>query len=222
MPLTPPVKTSPLQNPPIVLSLCDRTANMVQPWREAGYRCICVDIQHPPGVTVRDGIEFVGADARTYLPPLGEYAMAFAFPPCTHLAVSGARWFTSKGLSALHEAIGLVEAVRRLCAWTEAPYCIENPVSTLSTYWRKPDHAFDPCDYGGYLTPPGNAYTKKTCLWTGNGFVMPPPLRVEPVLGSKMQRIPPSPQRGDLRSETPMGFANAVFQANHSPAVKSV
>lgn len=92
-----------------------------------------------------------------------------------------------------------------------APYLIENPVSTVATYWRKPDHQFDPCDYGGYLDPAGDYYTKKTCLWTGNGFVMPPPKRVEPTEGS---RLPATHDRAGVRSATPCGFAQAVFEAN--------
>jgi hypothetical protein len=187
---------------------------MVNPWRDAGYRCICLDIQHPHGVTVEDGIEFVGEDVRTYLPPLGKYKIVFGFPPCTHLAVSGARWFASKGLSALHEVIGIVEATRKIYEWAGVPYIIENPVSTLSTYWRKPDHIFNPFEYGGYLTPPGDAYNKRTCLWVGNGFILPTPKPVEPTEGSKMHLLPPSPERSDLRSETPMGFAIATFEAN--------
>ena len=102
----------------------------------------------------------------------------------------------------------------RLAEWTGAPYLIENPVSTVSTYWRAPDHTFDPCDYGGYLIPPGDAYTKKTCLWTGNGFVMPEPKRVRPTEGSRMHRLPPSEERANARSATPKGFARAVFLAN--------
>ena len=58
------------------------------------------------------------------------------------------------------------------------------------------------------------AYTKKTCLWTGNGFVMPPARRVEPSGPSPIHMMPPSPERGDLRSMTPEGFALAVFEAN--------
>src|SRR5437660_6175840 len=92
---------------------------------------------------------------------------------------------------------------------------IENPVSTVSTYWRKPDYSFDPCEYGGYLNPPGDAYTKKTCLWTGNGFVMPQIKQVAPWEGSRMHRLPFSRHRAILRSATPSGFANAVFQANY-------
>lgn len=197
----------------IALSLCDYTGNILKPWADAGYRCIAVDIKHS-GVNIRDGIEYVEADVREYLPPLGNYAICFAFPPCTHLASSGARWFKQKGLKALKEAIELVEAVRRIAEWAEAPYCIENPVGTLSTYWRKPDFKFNPCDYGGYLDPPVDAYTKATCLWTGNGFVMPEPKPIEPIEGSKMHLLPPSKDRADLRSVTPMGFSRAVFEAN--------
>lgn len=197
----------------IVLSLCDKSGNMLKDWAQAGYRCIAVDIQHS-GSHTENGIEYVGADVLRYLPPRAKYKMAFAFPPCTHVAVSGARWFGDKGLGALAEAIVLVEACRRILEWTDAPYCIENPVSTLSTYWRKPNFMFDPCDYGGYLFPEGDNYTKKTCLWTGNGFIMPEKKPVAPTLGSKMHLLPPSEDRADLRSVTPEGFARAVYEAN--------
>ena len=115
------------------------------------------------------------------------------------------------------------------------PYAIENPVSVISSEWRKPDHMFQPCDFGGYLPeddtspypdiiPARDAYTKKTCLWTGNGFVMPAKRPVDPVkyqdrnglnysalhwkLGGKSLRTK------NIRSATPRGFAQAVFAAN--------
>jgi hypothetical protein len=179
--------------------------------RKSGY---CVDIQHPAGEYREGNIVRVGADVQEWLPPFGPIKILFAFPPCTHVAVSGARWFQDKGLGGLIESLELFEAAVRIAEWTKAPYMIENPVSTVSTYWRKPDYTFDPCDYGGYLSPPGDAYTKKTCLWTGNGFVMPKPRRVVPAEGSRMHRLPPSKYRAGLRSETPRGFARAVFEAN--------
>lgn len=201
----------------IVISLFDLTGHMVEPWAEAGYTCYCVDLQHPPGETRDGNIIRVGADIREWLPPFTRVAILFAFPPCTHVAASGARWFKDKGLGHLIEALECFDASVRLAEWTRAPYLIENPVSTVSTYWRTPDHRFDPCDYGGYLNPPGDAYTKQTCLWTGNGFVMPPPKRVVPRDGSRMLRLPPSRDRANLRSVTPRGFARAVFEANHQP-----
>lgn len=206
----------------VVLSLCDHSGVMVQPWLDAGYEAITVDILHPAGETVDGGWTKVGADIRTYLPPRTDYAAVFAFPPCTHLAVSGARWFKEKGLGALIEGLELVEACRRICEWSGASWALENPVSTLATYWRKPDHIFDPCDYGGYLSPIGDAYTKKTCLWSGGGFQMPATARVHPDEGSKMHLLSPSDDRAQLRSVTPAGFARAVFLANAPQTVVAV
>ena len=198
----------------IVLSLCDRTGVMVQPWLDAGYECWIVDAQHPEGEHRDGNLVRVGADVTAWLPPRSDYRITFAFPPCTNLAVSGAAWFKSKGLAGLAAGIEVVEACRRIAEWTDAPWCLENPVGTLSTYWREPDHAFDPCDFGGYLTPAGDEYTKRTHLWTGGGFVMPAPRRVHPRFGSLMHTYGPSPDRGDKRSVTPGGFARAVFEAN--------
>lgn len=196
-----------------VLSLCDRTGNMVKPWLEAGHRCLTVDLQsaegrHPLRTHFKMDVQEFGAS--NYKP-----AIVFGFPPCTHLASSGARWFKDKGLSKLIEALQIVEAVRSICEQSGAPYMIENPVGTLATYWREPDHQFHPVHYAGYAPDPSaDEYTKKTCLWTGNGFVMPDRKPGEPTMGSLMHRLPPSDDRADLRSATPLGFAYAVFNAN--------
>lgn len=200
---------------PIVLSLCDYTGVMVEPWAEAGYECWIVDIQHKAGVVrTKAGITRVGADILSYLPPRREYAAVFGFPPCTNFAVSGARWFKEKGLSGLSSAAALVERTAEICAWSGAPWMIENPIGTLSTYWRDPDYRFDPCDFGGYDGGEDDTYTKRTCLWTSPDFVMPEPKRIEPTEGSRMHFIPPGPDRANLRSATPRGFARAVFEAN--------
>jgi len=193
----------------IMLSLFDHSGVMAEPWAEAGYECYCVDIQNDNS-TANVGlgrIHKVCADIEHWIPPQGDIRFVAAFPPCTDLAVSGARWFQLKGLRALSKAIALFARSQEIVEAIGAPYLIENPVSTISTYWRKPDYTFDPCDYG-------DPYTKKTCLWTGNGFVMPPKTPVEPVEGSKMHLLPPSPERANLRSVTPQGFARAVFNAN--------
>lgn len=206
----------------VVLSLCDRSSVMVAPWIENGYTAICVDLQHEPGwKQVKDGLWLVGANIKTFLPPRADYVAAFAFPPCTNLAVSGARWFREKGLRGLIEGLELVERCRELLEWCDCPWLLENPVSTISSYWRKPDHSFDPCDYGGYLTPPGDKYTKRTCLWVGGGFRMPPLKSVEPVDGSRMHTLPPTKDRADIRSQTPEGFARAVFECNGKKPVPS-
>lgn len=191
----------------IALFLCDESGIMAKPWVEAGYECWLVDLQHPKGVH-RDGLVVrVGADILNWLPPRADYVFACGFPECTDMAVSGARWFTKKGLRALSQAIDLFGRCVEICEWTGAPHFNENPVSVIATHYRKPDYTFDPCDYG-------DPYTKKTCLWTGGGFVMPAKNRVEPTQGSKMHLLPPSEDRKILRSKTPEGFARAVFEAN--------
>jgi hypothetical protein len=206
--------------PGTVVSFCDRTGKMVRPWREAGYRAITVDLQSAamellPGLRhhVIADVRAVGADAirRKAVTPI---VAVFAFPPCTNLAVSGARWFQSKGLGGLIEGLEIVNACRELCEALGAPWMLENPVSTLATYWRKPDHIFHPWQFTG-LEPADN-YTKKTCLWTGGGFVMPEPCPAadlsEP--DNRIHFASPGDDRSDFRSATPMGFARAVFQAN--------
>jgi hypothetical protein len=209
----------------IVLSLCDRTGVMVGPWLAAGYRCTIVDVQHTEGFATDGLLTKLGADVREIEDwmHLTDIAAVFAFPPCTHMAVSGARWFKSKGLKLAAEAFLIADACREIAETSGAPWMLENPVSTLATYWRKPDYTFDPCDFAGYAPDESlDAYTKRTCLWTGGGFVMPAPRRVDPVLGSKMHLLPPSADRADLRSVTPGGFARAVFEANHGQIKQAV
>lgn len=199
----------------IILSLCDRTGNMVLPWLEAGIKCVTVDLS--PEANPHPLRRHLQMDVMNFdWGQLGEpVAMAFAFPPCTHLASSGARWFRDKGMGKLIEALQLVEKCRKLCEEIGAPYMIENPVGTLSTYWRDPDYTFHPVHYAGYApVPEDDGYSKKTCLWAGGGFVMPDRKPGEPSLGALIHRMPPSEDRADRRSVTPLGFAYAVFAAN--------
>jgi hypothetical protein len=198
-----------------ILSLFDYTSNMVRPWLENGHTCVIVDWQHPHGVTTEGCLTKVGADLMTW-EPNQLYDVGFAFPPCTHLAGSGARWWKAKGPVVLEEALNLVARGWYLLEkYVRGPIMLENPVGRLSTYWGEPDYYFDPCDYGGYLTPPGDAYTKKTCLWTNSEFTMPRKKPVYPSEGSKMHFVSPGPERQNIRSASPMGFAYAVYEANH-------
>ncbi len=206
----------------ICIFLCDRSGVAARPWAEAGYECWCIDTQHSIRRERIDGlIHYVWGDARSWLPPAGRrIAFMGCFPPCTDVAGSGARDFKAKGLALLCDALGLFNACQMACAYCGAPHFIENPVGVLSSHVRKPDEMFDPCDYAGYASDPqSEAYTKKTCLWTGGGFVMPPKRPVAPTLGSMMHLMPPSDDRADLRSLTPEGFARAVYLANNRKAV---
>jgi len=155
--------------------LFDVSGVMAQPWLEAGYECWIVDLQQPTacatgGITSEGRLHKVRHDlSRPWLCPVPRerIAFAFAFPPCDHLAVSGARWFQGKGLRALASSIELFATAAEFCEWSGAPYGIENPVSSISSYWRKPDLRFNPHEFTGWHAK--DNYTKKTCLWIGGG-----------------------------------------------------
>lgn len=199
--------------------LCDETGNMAAPWAAAGFDCWCVDIKHSIRRSRTEGrIHFVWGDVRSWRPPERlNIAFVAGFPPCTHTAVSGARDFVTKGGAMLRDALETFEACRMAAAWSGAPYLIENPIGVLASvpHIGKPSYIFDPFEYAGYAGDPSSeAYTKRSCLWTGNGFVMPDKRPVDPILGSRMHLLPPSDDRASVRSATPTGFAAAVFQAN--------
>ena len=102
-------------------------------------------------------------------------AFVAAFPPCTDMAVSGARWFAEKRAADpmfQSKAVAVAEQCRTIGRLSGAPWFVENPVSILSSVWGKPDHTFTPAHFTHY--EPADNYTKTTCLWTGGGFVMPP------------------------------------------------
>ena len=209
----------------IAVSLFDYTGNMLLPWLEAGYECHIFDIQHPPGHSVReDGFHTHGVDLRHLewgeILKLQDKEVSFlsCFPPCTSLSISGARWFKGKGLRALEESIAYFATSAELADSLGCPYMIENPMSTISTYWREPDHKFHPCHYSGYVGGDEN-YTKQTWLWTGGGFVMPPKQMSDDLFDEPDRNYihfqPPGEERANIRSATPMGFARAVFQENH-------
>jgi len=206
----------------IVISLCDLTGHMVQPWVDAGYDVVLVDPQHI--FTNTEGqVRKIAATVEDAMPELGELirsgdvAFVSSFPPCTQLAGSGARWWSDKRSADFMfqaKAVAVAEQCRTIGRLSGAPWFVENPVSVLSRVFGPATHSFHPCDYTA-LEPSDN-YSKRTQLWTGGGFVMPEPAR-DLSLGAPDDRIhkaPPGPDRENFRSATPRGFARAVFHAN--------
>jgi len=208
----------------IVVSCFDKTGNMVKRWAENRYECHIVDIQHPEGKSQEGNITKWGMDVKEwekiFFKEYSTDSVIFAsfFPPCTDLAVSGARWFKSKE----EQNPGTRERAMSLVKWSDecgkrlgCPYFIENPVSVISTEWRTPDFTFHPYYYGGYDGGEQDGYTKKTCLWTGGNFVMPKEKRIalDPKTKDKIHKMAPSKERQNLRSQTPMGFATAIYES---------
>lgn len=174
-----------------ILDLCGGTEAWSDPYRNAGYKVVVV--------TLPD-------DVRLFKLPDYPVHGILAAPPCTHLSGSGARWWKEKGESALIESLSIVDACLRLILFCKPKWWVlENPVGRLVHYLGKPKLYFQPYEYG-------DPYTKKTCLW--GDFTIPIKKVVEPTEGGKIHRMPPSPDRGALRSITPPGFAKAFFEAN--------
>jgi hypothetical protein len=131
----------------IVISMFDKT------------QCHIFDIQHEGCQEFDDNIIAYGGDVRDHKATLtnlianNNVVAVFAFPPCTDLAVSGARWFKRKAKENpdyRREAMGLVYFARDIGELSGAPYFIENPVSVISSEWRKPDYSFHPWEYTNY------------------------------------------------------------------------
>ncbi|MGI0120254.1 hypothetical protein [Zooshikella sp. RANM57] len=220
----------------VVISLFDYTAVMVEPWLDAGFECYVVDLQHSPGCIQdkeRPNLFRIGADLRNSLTlPVSitkRIAFVSAFPECTNVAVSGAKYFIKKGPRALSLSLDLFATSHEFAEASGAPYLIENPVSTFSTYCGKPDYTFHPYEYGGYLSEDDehplwpeyivsrDAYPKKTCLWTGGGFVMPEkkPVHFQGGDSDQYKKLGgKSTKTKNIRSATPRGFAKAVFEFN--------
>jgi hypothetical protein len=127
-----------------------------------------------------------------------DWDLMIAHPPCTHLAVSGARWFKNK----VAEQAEALEFVRQLMNAPVPKIAIENPVSIISTHIRKPDQIIQPFYFG-------DPYRKTTCLWL-KGL---PPLKPTNNLRSGIQACwlePPHPDRWKRRSRTYPGIAAAM------------
>lgn len=119
-------------------------------------------------------------------------------PPCTHLAVSGARWFHLKQ----HEQTQALEFVRLLLDAPIFRIALENPVSIISSKIRKPDQVIQPWMFG-------HGETKATCLWLKNLPALKPSNIVEG-RDNRIHRMPPSPTRWKERSKTYQGIADAM------------
>jgi hypothetical protein len=136
--------------------------------------------------------------------------------PCTHVAGSGARDFQKKGGYFLRDSLEYYESARHGFEWAGITYVMENSVGVLSSipHIGKPDHYFDPSDFTGWCQD--DNYTKKTCLWSSDDFVMPEILK-DSTLGPPDNRIhfaSPGDDRADFRSKSPRGFWRAMHAVN--------
>lgn len=126
--------------------------------------------------------------------------LMIAHPPCTHLAVSGARWFREKQ----KEQAEALEFVRMLMEVKIPKICIENPISIISSKIRKPDQIIQPWMFG-------HGETKSTCLWL-KGLPKLQPTKIVGGREARIHRMSPGPDRWKERSRTFPGIAKAMAQ----------
>lgn len=139
-----------------------------------------------------------------------QWDLIIAHPPCTHLAVSGARYFERKRKDGTQQkAIDFFMMIVNLNC---ERICIENPIGIMSTVWRKPDQIIQPWQFG-------HPESKKTCLWLKNlpNLIHTHVLYSENGLWlnqtrSGQNKLSPSPDRWKQRSRTYVGIAKAMAQ----------
>ena len=125
-----------------------------------------------------------------------------AHPPCTHLAVSGARWFPQKRADGRQQAA--LDFVRALLDAPIPRIALENPVSVISSHIRKPDQTIQPWQFG-------HGEVKRTCLWLKNLPELRPTKVVEG-REARVHKLTPSEDRWKLRSVTYQGIADAMAE----------
>ena len=174
-----------------VLIACEYSGTVRDAFRAAGHDAMSCDLLP----TDAPGPHYLG-DVRDVL---GDgWDLMIAHPPCTHLAVSGARWFKDKQA----EQAEALDFVRLLMDAPIPRIAVENPVSVISSRIRRPDQIIQPWQFG-------HGETKATCLWL-KGLPALKPTNVVDGREARVHRLPPSADRWKIRSTTYAGIAAAM------------
>ena len=179
-----------------ILVACEESQAVTIAFRTLGFTAFSCDIQDSSGGHPAWHIK---SDIRDVLNK--DWDCVIAFPPCTDLAVSGARWFKEKRADGRQAA-----SIEFFLHFTKLPckWAIENPVGIMSTHYRKPDQIIQPWQFG-------HGETKSTCLWL-NGLPKLVPTNIVSGRSPRIHRLPPSPERAKLRSKTYPGIASAMAE----------
>jgi site-specific DNA-cytosine methylase len=178
-----------------VLVACEFSGVVREAFRARGHDAFSCDI-----LPAEDGSHYHITDDALYAIELQEWDLMIAHPPCTHLAVSGARWFKEKKV----EQEQALEFVARLLDAPIPRIALENPISIISSKIRKPDQIIQPWQHG-------HGETKATCLWLKNL----PPLKPSKIVEGREPRVhyaSPGPDRWKERSRTLAGIAEAMAE----------
>lgn len=176
-----------------VLVACEYSGKVRDAFIKLGHNAVSCDLlpTDAPGPHYQGDVFDIIADG---------WDLMIAHPPCTHLAVSGARHFAAKQASGVQQ-----EALRFVERLLNAPIeriALENPISIISSKIRKPDQIIQPWQFG-------HGETKATCLWLKNLPLLTPTNIVEG-REARIHKMPPSADRWKKRSETYQGIADAM------------
>ncbi len=178
-----------------VLVACEYSGKVREAFRKLGHEAISCDL-----LPSDDSSEFhhVG----DVIPLLKEtWDLVVAFPPCTHLAVSGARHFKQKIADGRQQ-----QGIDFFMLFTKLDHvpkvAIENPISIMSTIYRKPDQIIQPWQFG-------HGETKATCLWL-KGLSHLAPTNIVSGRHQRVHLMSPGPDRWKERSRTYDGIAEAM------------
>ena len=180
-----------------VLIGCERSRVVASAFEALGHEVLSCDLE----AARRGGAHYQGDvfDVIDY-----PFDLAIFHPPCTHTAVSGSRHFAAKRMDGRqHAGISFILALVRRSLHIPR-VAIEQPVSILSSLWRKPDQIIQPWQFG-------HGETKATCLWV-RGLPLLAPTNVVEGRNDRIHKMPPSPDRAEKRSETYAGIAEAMAQ----------
>lgn len=183
-----------------VLVACEFSGIVRDAFRKRGHHAVSCDLI--PTESPNELGFHLECDVRDILnhKELGPWDLMIAHPPCTHLAVSGARWFKDKQ----QEQKEALDFVRALMNAPINKICIENPISIISSRIRKPDQIIQPWQFG-------HGETKATCLWLKN-LPKLTPTNIVDGRDARIHKMPPGPNRGKERSKTYQGIADAMAQ----------
>jgi hypothetical protein len=182
-----------MNRPARILVACEFSGVVRRAFRAKGHDAWSCDL-----LPAEDGSEFHfqgGAIMKAYY---AKWDLMIAHPPCTHLAVSGARHFKNK----VREQAEALDFVRELLDAPIPRIALENPISIISSRIRKPDQIIQPWQFG-------HGETKATCLWLKNLPKLKPTNIVEG-REARVHRMPPGPNRWKERSRTFEGIAAAM------------
>lgn len=182
-----------------VLVACEFSGIVRSAFRALGheaYSCDLLPAEDYP-TFAEDMAPHFRCDVRRLIDAKG-WDLMIAHPPCTHLAVSGARWFKNKQ----REQAEALDFVRELLNAPIPRIALENPISIISSRIRKPDQIIQPWQFG-------HGETKATCLWL-KGLPQLIPTKIVEGREARVHRMPPGPDRWKERSRTLQGIADAM------------